>query len=37
MTLAMVSSVGESDYFDQPWFDYVGLPITESYKAKMDG
>jgi hypothetical protein len=28
---------GYSGYFDHPWFDYVGLPITESYKAKMDG
>jgi hypothetical protein len=28
---------GYSDYFAQPWFDYVGLPITESYKATMDG
>jgi hypothetical protein len=28
---------GYSDYFDQPWFDYVGLPKTESHKAKMDG
>jgi hypothetical protein len=35
---ALISTVrpddGYSDCFKQPWFDYVGLPITESYKAK---
>jgi hypothetical protein len=37
---ALISTVrpdGYSDYFKQPWFDYVRLPITESYKAKLDG